>query len=139
RAHGQALTVPAEESEERGEENGGDHEHEHALIAYARGPDLEDAAHEGRHLAVVAATDGEEGGLHEGGEPERQHEIERAGGTAPEPAGWRGGGGPEDGGAPRGGRRGRRRPRRGRRGGGGAPRRRRECSRPPRRTRREPR
>src|SRR5262249_59863699 len=86
RAHGQALTVPAEESEERGEENGGDHEHEHALIAHARGPDLEDAAHEGRHLAVVAAADGEEGGLHEGGEPERQHEIERAGATAPEPA-----------------------------------------------------
>src|SRR5262249_57510570 len=85
RAHGQALTVPAEESEERGEENGGDHEHEHALIAHARGPDLEDAAHEGRHLAVVAAADGEEGGLHEGREPERQHEIERAGGTAPQP------------------------------------------------------
>src|SRR5215470_11437896 len=74
RAHGQALTVPAEESEERGEEYGGDHEHEHALIAHARGPDLEDPAHERRHLAVVAAADGEKGGLHEGGEPEGQHE-----------------------------------------------------------------
>src|SRR5262249_61213630 len=90
RAHGQALTVPAEESEERGEEYGGDHEHEHALIAHARGPDLEDPAHEGRHLAIVAAADGEEGGLHEGGEPESQHEIERGGWRPARAAVWQG-------------------------------------------------
>src|SRR5262245_62395800 len=78
--------MPAKEGEERGEEDGGHHQDEQALIAHAGGADLEDAANEGRHLPVVAAADGEERGLHESGEPEGEHEIERAGGPPAEAA-----------------------------------------------------
>src|SRR6266436_3085517 len=80
-----APPMPAKEHEERGQEERGDRADEHPLVAHPREADLEDAPDEGRNLPIVAAADGEQARLHEGGEPERQHQVERAGGTAPEP------------------------------------------------------